>query len=328
MNVEHQNYKGDNQYGKHANKPGEIPKKGWKRIGKRVIKQISADHIPIVSAGVAFYIFLALFPALAAIISIYGLVTDPQQVQQQMTQLASVLPDQAQQFLSGILEKIAGKSGKALGWGVALSILLSLWSANKGTKALFKGVNIAYNEDNTRNFFKENGISLLFTLAGIIIGIICMSLIIGFPAIIGNFGIPDILKTIITWGRWILLAFIIIFSIAAVYKFAPVRKKPKFRWVSWGAILATAFWLIGSWAFSFYVSNFGSFDETYGSIAAVVILMLWFFLTSFLILLGAEINAETEHQTSRDTTVGRDKPMGERGAYYADHVAEEERNKK
>ena len=294
MNIEYQNNQGDNRYGKHASKPKEIPAKGWKKIGKRVIKQINADHIPIVSAGVTFYIFLAIFPAIAAIISIYGLITEPQQVQQQMSQIATILPDQASQFISETLQNIAGKSGKALGWGVALSILLSLWSANKGTKALFKGVNIAYHEDNSRNFFKENGISLLFTFAGIVVGIICMSLIIAFPAFVDRLGLPETLNIIITWGRWILLAFLIIFSIAAVYKYAPVRRKPEFKWVSWGAVLATAFWLIGSWAFSFYVRNFGSFDETYGSIAAVVILMLWFFLTSFLILLGAEINAETE----------------------------------
>ncbi len=310
-----------------AERPKEIPFQGWKSISKRVLNQIPADHVTIVSAGVAFYLFLALFPAIITLLSIYGLVAEPSQVQQQMSQLTAILPDQAHQFIADQLQRVAGKSGETLGWSVALSLLFGLWSANKGTKAIFKGVNIAYDEENSRNFFQQNGLSLLFTFAGIIVAIICMSLIIGFPALLGNLGLPAFLKILFQWGRWIILGAIIIFSLAMVYKFAPVRRNPEFRWVSTGALVSTFLWLIGSWLFSFYVNNFGSYDKTYGSVAAIVILMLWFFLTGFIILLGAEINSEMEHQTRKDSTIGKDRPMGERGAYHADQVASEHEDK-
>ena len=314
--------------GHNAERPKEIPKKGWIKVGKRVINQISANHIPIVSAGVAFFMFLSLFPALAALLSVYGLVADPQQVQQQMSQLTAILPEQAHQFISSTLQSVAGKSGSSLGWGFALSLLLSLWSANKSTKAIFEGVNIAYDEQDNRNFFKKNGITLLFTFAGIFIAILAMAVIIAFSAFVDklSLGLPEVVQNVIAWGRWLVLGLFIAFSFALIYKIAPERKNPKFRWVSWGAVIATALWLIVSLAFSFYVSNFGSFDKTYGSVAAIIILMLWFFLTSFIILIGAEINAESEHQTYMDTTVGESVPMGERNAFQADHIAQEKKS--
>lgn len=293
----------------------------------RVKDQISSDNIGIVSAGVAFYFFLALFPTLTAIISIYGLVTDPATVEQQMEQLTNVLPQEAHQLLTEQLRSIAEKSGSSLGWGVALSILLSLWSANSGTKSLFEGINIAYDEENDRSFLKLNAITLLFTLGGIILGIITVTLVVGFPALAGNLGLSDTIQTVISWGRWLILAAIVMFGLALIYKVAPTRDDPKFRWVSWGSAIATVLWLVGSLLFSWYVNNFGSYSETYGSVAAVIILMLWFNLTSFIILLGAEINAELEHQTAKDTTVGKPEPMGQRGGYHADHVADGQKNK-
>ncbi len=222
------------------------------------------------------------------------------------------------------MQSVANTSGQALSWGVVLSILLSLWSANKGTKALFRGVNIAYDEKKKRNFFKENGLTLLLTFGGIVVGVICLGFIVGFPALTGNVGLPGELKTIISWGRWVILGLIITGTIALIYKYAPIRRNPKFRWVTWGSIVATVLWLVGSWAFSYFVNNFGNFNKTYGSVAAIIILLLWFFLTSFLILIGAEINSEMEHQTRKDTTIGERKPMGKREAYHADHVAEVE----
>ncbi|WP_017730975.1 YihY/virulence factor BrkB family protein [Nafulsella turpanensis] len=307
--------------GREAESPKEIPKKGWKAVFKRVKEQLDKDNIDIVSAGVAFYFFLALIPALAAIVSVYGLITDPAQLEQQMSQLTSVLPDSAHEMLKETLHNIVTKSGQALGWSVALSILISLWSANKGTKSLFEGVNIAYDEKRERGFIKENSLTLLFTIGGMIVGIICMAFVVGFPALAGNMGLGDTLQTVISWLRWPVLALIVMFSLALVYKYAPDRDNPKFRWVSWGSGIAAVLWMVGSWLFSFYVNNFGSYSETYGSLAAVVILLLWFNLTAYVILLGAEINAELEHQTAKDTTTGPQKPMGQREAYHADHVA-------
>lgn len=307
--------------GHQAEKPQQIPKEGWKDIGKRVFGQIKKDNIDIVAAGVAFYFFLAIFPTLAATVSIYGLVTDPGQVQSQMSQLTSVMPQEVSQMISERLQGISGESDQALGWSVVIGILLSLWSANKGTKALFTGVNIAYDEEIDRGFIKDNALSLAFTLGGIIIGILSITLVVGFTAIADQLGLPSFLHTIINWLRWPMLLLIVMFSLALVYRFAPDRDNPKFKWVNWGAAIAAFLWMLGSLGFSFYVSNFGSYNETYGSVAAVIILLLWFLLTSYIILLGAEINSEMEHQTAKDTTKGKEKPMGERGAYHADHVA-------
>lgn len=311
----------ENSRGHQAEKPKQIPKKGWKDIGKRVFGQIKKDNLDIVAAGVAFYFFLAIFPTLAATISIYGLVTDPAQVQSQLSQITSAMPQEVGQVISERLKSIAGESNQTLGWSVVISILISLWSANKGTKALFTGVNIAYDENIERGFIKENALALAFTLGGIVIGIFSITLVVGFPAIADQLGLPSFLHSIINWLRWPILLLIVMFSLALIYRFAPDRDNPKFKWVNWGAAIAAFLWILGSIGFSFYVSNFGSFDETYGSFAAVIILLLWFLLTSYIILLGAEINSEMEHQTAKDTTKGKEKPIGERDAYHADHVA-------
>ncbi len=307
--------------GHNAEKPTEIPKKGWKDIALRVKDRLTKDHVPIVSAGIAFYFFLAIFPAIAAALSIYGLLMEPAQVEQQMSQIANVLPEQAHQMISNILKQQSGKPGSSLGWSLVLGILISILSANKGIKSVFEGVNITYNEIDERGFFKKNTITLLFTIGGIIIGFIAIAMVVAFPAFIGKIGLSSTLETIIQLLRWPILAVIVMFALAAVYKVAPHRKIPSFKWISWGAIIATVLWIAGSLLFTLYVKNFGSFDETYGSFAAVIILMLWFFLTAFIILLGSEINSEMEHQTRRDTTTGEDKPMGQRGGYHADHVA-------
>ncbi|MBS0001364.1 MAG: YihY/virulence factor BrkB family protein [Cyclobacteriaceae bacterium] len=285
-----------NNRGIKPEKSGITSLKDLKGFVSRVMEQIKHDHVQVVSAGVAFYFFLALFPTFAAIISIYGLVMDAAHVEQQMSQIATNLPDQTQQMLSGILHRLAGQSDQTLGWSLVISILISFWSANKGTSAVFEGVNIAYNEIDERNFFRKNGITILFTIGGIIAGFLCIIFVVGFPAFIDTLGLPSFLQTGISWLRWLLMAGIIILALGLIYRIAPDRKKTEFRWLNWGAIIATILWVLGSMLFTLYVNNFGSYEKTYGSFAAVIILMLWFFLTAFIILLGAEINSEMERQ--------------------------------
>jgi membrane protein len=308
-------------YGHQADRPRQIPAKGWKQILIRVKDKIPQNHIPIISAGIAFYLFLALFPALAALLSIYGLVMDPQQVQEQISQLSGILPEQGQQLLSENPSECCWsvRSGPWMGCGI--KYFIKSLERQSGHKSFIEGVNIAYEEENRRSFIKETAISLLFTLAAIVLFIICITIIVAFPAFMGTLGLPEVLITVIDWVRWLILGLMVVFAIAAIYKFAPVRNNPRFNWVSWGAVIATLLWLVASWAFSFYVRKFGDFDETYGAVAAVIIMMLWLFLTSFLILIGAEINSEMEHQTSKDTTVGEPEPLGSRDAYHADRVA-------
>ncbi len=307
--------------GTMADRPKEIPARGWKDIFLRVKDEFTNDHISIVAAGVAFYFFLALFPLLSAMVAIYGLVFDAAQVEQQLSQLSAVLPPQAQDIIAQQLHKIVSAPQQGLGLALIFSILLSLWSANSGTKALFDGVNIAYNQNEERNFFKLNGITLAVTLGGILVGLIAVALVIGFPAIIDRLGLPSTISDIISLARWPLLFAFIVFSLSVIYKIAPDRNNPKFKWVSWGAGIAAALWIGASLLFSFYINKFSNFDATYGAIAAVIILMLWFQITSICVLLGAEINSEMEHQTVKDTTVGEPEPLGQRGGYHADRVA-------
>ena len=306
--------------GHHAKTPFQIPFAGWKQIARRVKNEIRLDNVIVVSAGVAFYFFLSFIPAIAAIVSIYGLVVTPEQAEQQMTQLAESLPGETFRFISTTLNRVAGQAESTLSWNLVFSILLSVWSSNRATNAVFEAMNIAYDEKENRSFFKKKALTLLFTVAGGIIGILSMVFIIVYPAVVKNFDLPEIVETSLAPVRWLVLAAILFFVLAIIYKIAPFRSNPKFIWIVPGALLATLLWIGGSMLFALYIKYFGNFDRTYGSFAAVIILMLWFFLSGFIIIMGAEVNSEIEHQTYVDTTVGPEKPMGERGAYHADNT--------
>ncbi|MGB3468427.1 MAG: YihY/virulence factor BrkB family protein [Cyclobacteriaceae bacterium] len=306
--------------GASADSPSEIPLKGWKDILLRVKNQLGIDHVKIVSAGVAFYFFLSLFPIISVLISVYGLITDPVEVENQLAGALGSLPTDAADMVKNIIKDTLSKSDSTLGFSLLISILLSLWSANSGTSSLFEGINIAYDEVDDRGFFKRTGITLAFTFGIILMGVLTIFLMAGFSSWIQGFD-SELLKTVVTLLRWPLLAILISVGLALLYKVAADRDDPEFKWVSWGSAIATLLWVAGTWAFSFYIENFAGYTETYGNLAAVVILLLWLFLTSFIILLGAEINSEMEHQTAEDTTVGTDEPMGQRDAYHADHVA-------
>jgi membrane protein len=311
--------KNQNDRGRMAEKPSQIPMKGWRDIALRVKAQLATDNINIVAAGVAFYGFLALFPTMAAMLSLYGLIVDPHAVEQQLAQLATILPPDGQRMVQQILSQIAARPAQALGLGLVLSIIISLWSANTGMSALFKGINIAYDEEDKRSFIQANAMTLLFTVLGLVLLWVSLVLVVLLPAALVNAGLPYTLQVILGGVRWLALAILILFALTVLYRYAPQRANPQWRWVSWGATIAAVLWLVGSALFSLYVSNFGSYNKTYGTFAAVVILLLWFQLTSFIILLGAEINSEMELQTKKDTT-GKQKPMGERGAQAADHL--------
>lgn len=279
---------------KFIESPKEIPFSGWKKILLRVWKRLMGNMIYIVSAGVAFYAFIAIFPAIIALISIYGLAMDPQMAQEQIQNLATMMPDDAYSILEEQIQNLVGTTGSTLGWGTILGILMSLWFANNGTKSIFTGLDFAYNTVSERSFIKHNAMTLLFTVCGIILLIISMGFIVVFPAVIQIIGLPGNIESLITWFRWPLLAAIVVSSISWLYKYAPDKETPKFRWVVLGATVATLLWLLASWGFSFYVSNFANYGEMYGPISAVVILMFWLFITSLTLLLGGELNSATE----------------------------------
>jgi membrane protein len=311
------------RHGRDADRPQQIPTAGWRDVLWRVKGEVSKDNLSMVAAGVAFYGLLAIFPAIAAMVSIYGLVADPQTIEQQMSAMSGMLPEQAQGIIRSQLSRVASGASGALSFAAIIGLLATLWSANKGTKALMEALNIVYDEEEKRGFIKLNLISLALTLGILLFLIVALALIAVLPALFGNLGLPETVRQWASWLRWPILAVVFIIAIACLYSIAPSRDVPKWRWVSWGAVLATMLWLIGSVLFSWYVANFGSYNETYGSIGAVIVLMMWFWVSAYIILIGAEVNAEMEHQTERDTTRGEREPRGRRGAYVADTVGEQ-----
>lgn len=306
------------QRGREAERPRDIPRAGWRDILLRTRSEMSEDYMGITAAGVAFYLLLAIFPALAALVSIYGLMFDPADVQRQMQGAMAVLPSQAAGILEGQLRSLTAQPSSGLGVGLIVGLLLAVWSSAKGVKALIQGLNIVYDEEERRGFFKLNAIALALTVAGLVFGVVTLALIAVVPALLGNLNLPEPLRVAISLIRWPILLVAVTLALAALYRFGPNRDQPRWQWVSWGAGVATVLWLVGSVLFSVYVANFGNYSQTYGSVGAVVVLMMWFFLTAYSILLGAELNAEIEHQTRRDTTEGEPQPMGQRGAHAAD----------
>ncbi len=306
--------------GLHAETPTQIPWAGWKQILKRAWAEHKADNMPIIAGGVAFFGFLAIFPALIATISLYGLVSSPEDVTRQIGDLSAQLPRDAQELLEQQLTSIAENSGGALSIGLAVSILAALFSASGGVNNLVTAINLAYDEVEARGAIKLRLLSLGLTLGAIIFVLITFSLVAIVPSVLDALPlgiVGTILAQVIRWG---LLLAVFAGSLSVLYRVAPDRDSPRFRWVSLGSVIVTVIWVIVSVGFSIYVDNFGSYDKTYGAIAGVIVLMLWLYLTCYLVLLGAEINSEAEHQTAHDTTEGPARPMGERGATMADEL--------
>jgi membrane protein len=306
--------------GRGADAPQEIPAKGWKDIAKRTLKEVKADQVPLLAAGVAFYVLLALFPAIIAGVSIYGLVADPQTVRDQINRLAETLSPETAKLIGQQIQQVTSGAGGALGVATVIGILTALWSASSGMKALITGVNLAYDEPEGRKFVKLRGLSILMTLGAMVLLAVALALIVGFPAV------PDSWPTVLQWTaailRFVLLAALLLAGLAALYRYAPDRDKPKWGWASPGSVAATLLWVLASVGFSIYVNAFGNYNKTYGALAGIIILMFWLYLTAFVVLVGAELNAEMELQTAKDTTAGPEQPLGERDAHAADHVAE------
>lgn len=307
-------------HGEYADRPSAIPRPGWRQVLLRVKDEIGGDHLSIVSAGVAFYSLLAIFPAIAATVMIYGLFADPADVQRQLAPLQDVIPPDAFQIIEGQLSAVASKGAQPLGFGLLLTLGLSLWSSTAGIKALFTAMNIAYEEKESRNFFKLNAIAIFTTLGTIVFVIVALTIIAAVPVAVDLLGIDGWLRAGLLLSRWVFLALFILVALAILFRYGPSRAPAQFRWVTPGAIAATVLWIAGSIAFSFYVQNFASYNKTFGSLGAVVVLLMWFYLSAFIVCIGAELNAELEHQTARDSTTGRERPLGDRGAYVADHA--------
>lgn len=310
----------DDDRGRSAELPRDIPRRGWRDILLRVWEDLGKDNLSVISAGVAFYSLLALFPAMAALVSIYGFAVDPATVQRQFQALTDLLPPEAANIIGDQMKALVSAPKQQLSLGVVVGLLLTLWSATSGVKTLFTALNICYKETEKRGFFRFNGEALLVTLIGIIVTPIVLSLVIAVPAAINILNLGPLATVAVSLVRWVLLAVLIMAVLAVLYRYGPSRDEPRWHWVSWGAAIAAVLWLITSAMFSWYVANFAGYNKTYGTLGAGVILLMWLYLTNYIVLLGAEINAEMEHQTEKDTTHGAPRPMGERNAYVADTI--------
>ncbi len=317
QSTEQQSARGE-AVGTDADSPGQIPARGWWQISRRSLKEVSNDHLTLVAKGVAYSWFMALFPGLIAAISVYGLVTSPSQVTSQVATLSSSLPTSAQSLITTQLTSIAAASAGALTIGLVVSVALALWSASAGMSGLVEALNIAYDEEEERNFVIKRGLALVLTLGFLVFFGVTIGLITVFPFITDQLGNAFVVRFLLEVLRWALLLAIAVVALGLLYRVGPDRDAPAVRWLSLGSVVAVVTWAIASVGFAFYVDNVGSYATTYGALAGVVVLLLWFWITALVVLVGAEINAETEAQTARDTTKGAPEPMGTRGAVKAD----------
>ncbi len=276
----------------------------WK-ILKRVGQRLSHDRISLIAAGVAFYALFAVFPGLAALVSLYGLAFDPRQVAEQVQALGALLPPEAADILVQQLGAVTSAERTSLGVAAITSFVLALWSAAKGVKTLMEALNVAYHEEERRGVLRLHATALLLTFGAVLSAVVAIAMIVALPAIIAFLGLGKLAELLIGIGHLALLAALMLFGMAVVFRFGPCHSRPRWAWLTPGALAGTVLWLAGSALFALYVRNFASYNETYGSMGAVVILLTWFLLTAYAILIGAEINGEVENRAAPDPSTGR-----------------------
>ena len=309
-----------NGRGRSAITPSEIPWPGWKDILLRVYRRVTRDRIMLIAAGVTFYLILAIFPAISALVSVYGLFFDPKTMVGHLNLIAGVAPGGAIDVLRQQLTRLGQQNGAALGIGFFVSLAIALWSATSGVKATFDGLNVAYEEEESRSFLKLTGVALVFTIGLIGFVLLLLAGVVALPVVLNYFPLQGLLEILLKIVRWPLLFVVVAFALSVFYRYGPSRATPQWRWISWGSATATGLWLVASFLFSWYVANFGSYNRTYGSLGAIVGFMTWVWLSNIVVLVGAQLNAEMEHQTARQSTAGPPRPLGARGAKMADTI--------
>ena len=309
-------------HGRTADRPTAIPSGGWIDILRRLRREIAQDNLLLYASSFAFYSFLALFPALAALLSLYGLFINPAGVERMLDAGMGLLPDAALKLLRQQVRALAGYSARGLGVSLFVSLVFTLWAATNGVKTLMAGLNTAYEERETRGFLRLNGTAVAMAALGVVFVLVALALIAALPALFKWFDVLPA-KRLIALARWPILTAAMMMALAVVYRFGPCRRLARWRWVSGGAALATLLWIGVSILFSLYVANLGAYDRAYGTLGAIVVLLLWFYLSALVVLLGAEFNAEVERQTAVDTTSGPPRPRGQRGAAIADAVGDD-----
>ncbi len=299
-----------------ASAPHRIRAAGWRRVLRRAVRHVLSDRLQVASAGISFFAILSVAPVLVTALSVYGALNTPEQALAQLSDLADSLPDQLEPVVADQLTTITTASGQVLTWRGISGLVVALWTATTAATYLVDALTLAYRETETRGFLRRSGIGLLLVLA--------VALLLG--AVIAVAGLasravdaaPDAVRAAARVLAWPALAAVMAGALALLYRYAPDRRDARWRWISPGAGIATLLWLGSSMLLLAYVQSLGNYESTYGSLAGVAISMFWLWLTVFLVIVGAAVNAETERETVRDSTVGPEQPIGERGAVVAD----------
>lgn len=308
--------------GRRADAPTEIPLPGWKDILWRLYQAINEDRILLTSAGTTFYLLLSLVPTLSAFVSLYGLFNDPSSVLRQVELLAGVVPPGVLEVLRDQLTRLASQSNGTLSLTLIVSLSIAIWSASAGVKAMFEAMNIAYHEREDRSFLVLNRVALLFTIGGSVAALLVTAVILGLPAALSIFSIGTGTEWAIRVAAYAVMLVVLSLGIAALYRWGPSREQAKWRWITPGTGLSVFALDVMSVLFSWYVANFSDDNAAYGSLGAVIGLMVWLWISVTIVVVGAELNSEIEHQTAMDSTTGPAKPLGARGATMADTVGE------
>ncbi|MEJ1159982.1 YihY/virulence factor BrkB family protein [Prosthecomicrobium sp. N25] len=308
--------------GRDALHPSQIPARGWRDIAWRVFLALGEDRILSTAGGVAFFALLAIFPGVATVVSLYGLFADTSTIVNHVGILSDILPPTVLQLFADQIALALKQSSTTLGTAFTIGLVIALWSANSGVVALFDALNVVYGESEQRSLLKLYATTFLFTVTAILFTILALTAVVVLPFVLGVFGLSSMAELIVSVLRWPILLAMLGIGLACLYRYGPSRRDARWRWVTWGSAVASLAWLATSMVFSWYVVSFDSYNRIYGSLGAAVGFMSWTWISVVVVLLGAEINAETEHQTARDTTDGPPRPLGTRGAFVADHVGE------
>ena len=309
--------------GREADRPIEFGWTAWKDVVWRIFGKIGSDRIMLVAAGVTFFLLLATIPTLSALVSLYGLFFDPADVVAQTAALAGLVPPGGLEILEDQLTRLTVSGRPELGWTLAVSTVVALWSASAGVKALFEAMNVVNREQEKRNFIVFNGLALLFTLGGIVGAGIAIAIVVLLPLVLGTLGLD--FGWLAQLAGYAVFAALVFVGLAFIYRFGPSRREPRWRWVTPGAVFSLVMIVAFSALFSWYSSNFADYDGTYGSLGALIGFLMWIWISVAVVIVGAELNAEAEHQTARDTTELPDRPLGERGAHMADTLGRSRR---
>jgi membrane protein len=313
---------GDDDHGRSAATPEAIPLSGLRDVFWRVFHEILNDRVTLIAAGVTFYLLLAIFPALAALVSLYGLVADPVTISEHLRELVVLLPPGAFDLLADQLKALVERRESTLGITFFVGLAIALWSTHNGTLAIFDAMNVAYEEGEKRSLVRLNLIGLCFTLCAVFFAVLMVALVGVMPLVLSFLWLDQFKEQMALLLRWPLLLLVVVVAVMLVYRFGPSREPARVRWMTWGAALTTLAWAVMSLGFSFYLEHFANYNATYGTLGALIGFLIWIWLSVVILIVGAELNAELEHQTAKDTTTGQPLPMGARGAYVADTLGE------